>query len=236
MSKLERRFLSQPITVEGDDKPLIRGYAAVFNSPSEDMGFVEYVDPHAFDDALSGDCRALFNHNADCVLGRTVSGTLRLSVDSKGLAYEIDPPDTQVCRDLMVSMKRGDINQSSFGFYCEKDSWNYDTTPVTRTILKATLLDVSPVTYPAYAASTSEARNFPDGIPESVKEHLTKPEARDADSEEETASVCQCECQPCQDGDCANCSDPDCQCEGCTCMESRSVWALRMKLKLASIL
>ncbi len=180
MSKLERRFISQPITVDTTGSPKIRGYAAVFNSDSENLGgFIERVDPHAFDDTLNEDVRALWNHDPNTVLGRTASGTLRLSVDSKGLAYEIDPPDTQAARDLMTLMQRGDVNQSSFGFYCLDDQWDYASKPAVRTVLKASLVDVSPVTYPAYPDATSEARAlFPDGVPATIQESLTRAETK----------------------------------------------------------
>ena len=187
MNKIERRYVEQRFTVSDDESPKIRGYAAVFNSPSEDMGFVEKVDTHAFDDTLNADVRALWNHDANVVLGRTVSGTLRLSVDAKGLAYEIDPPDTQAARDLMVLMKRGDVNSSSFGFVTEEDKWDYNTNPATRTLLKVSLFDVSPVTYPAYAASTSEARSFPEGLPDSIAQFRAHQHTKKVDGDNLTA-------------------------------------------------
>src|SRR6185437_12336821 len=105
--KLERRFLSEPVAVEqvGDSKK-IKGYAAKFNSRSSDLGgFTEIVDPKAFDRALrdKSDCRALWNHDTNYVLGRVKSGTLELTKDTTGLHYAIVPPKTQVAQDLMVS-------------------------------------------------------------------------------------------------------------------------------------
>lgn len=223
MNKIERRFTSQPVLVDGVDSPKITGYAAVFNSPSEDMGFIEKVDPHAFDDTLTDDVRALWNHNADAVLGRTKSGTLRLSVDAKGLKYEIDPPDTQAARDLITSMKRGDVDSSSFGFITNDDKWDYSTTPPTRTLLNVSLMDVSPVTYPAYPASSSEARNFPDGIPDSVVRGRTAPvETRD-DSDGDADADCQCDCGQCESGNCEICSNEQCSDPNCDCNELRAI-------------
>jgi len=139
---------------EGDNQtPVIRGHAAIFDTLSDNLGgFREQIAPGAFDDVLSDDVRALFNHNPDHILGRSQAGTLRLSVDKTGLSYEIDPPDTQAGRDLVTSMRRGDINQSSFAFSVAKDSWTEDEDGNDiRTITKfARLFDVSPVTYPAY--------------------------------------------------------------------------------------
>ena len=115
--QVERRFFAHTeFRVSGENEPRkINGYGAVFDSPSENLGWStelrEEIDPHAFDGVLASnpDVRGLFNHDSNFVLGRTTAGTMRLSVDARGLAYEIDPPDTQFARDLMVSMRRGDI-------------------------------------------------------------------------------------------------------------------------------
>lgn len=132
--------------------PKITGHAAVFDQLSEDLGgFRERIAPGAFAGTLaSADIRALFNHDANFVLGRNKAGTLRLKEDLTCLAIEIDPPDTQFARDLGVSMKRGDISQMSFGFYTVADKWAKVDGAWVRTLLEVDLLDVSPVTYPAY--------------------------------------------------------------------------------------
>jgi len=139
---------------------VIAGYAAKFNALSEELwGFREQIAPGAFDDVLADDVRALFNHDPNFVLGRTTSKTLAISVDQTGLRNEIMPPDTQWARDLMTSMKRGDITQQSFAFTVKNDSWewNKETDLVTRTILKLErLYDVSIVTYPAYPQTTAQ--------------------------------------------------------------------------------
>jgi uncharacterized protein len=154
MKKKEVRNYEYEVRIESrEDKPVIIGHGAVFNRMSENLGgFREQIDPKAFDEVLTNDVRALINHNSDKILGRTKSGTLRLSVDDTGLKYEIDPPDTSYAHDLLENLKRGDITQSSFGFSVEKDAWNEDADGgVVRTILKvARLYDVSPVTFPAY--------------------------------------------------------------------------------------
>lgn len=131
---------------------MIEGYAAVFNSPTA-IGsyFREQIAPGAFTEAIGrDDVRALFNHDSNMVLGRSTAGTLRLAEDERGLKIEIDPPDTQLARDLMVSMERGDITQMSFGFYVDKEIWDETVTPPLRTILKVRLADTSIVTTPAY--------------------------------------------------------------------------------------
>ena len=100
---------------------------------------------------LGDDVRAFFNHDPNHLLARSTSGTLRLSTDEEGLKYEFDVPDTTSGRDLLVSMKRGDITQSSFAFTVEDDSWESENGMNIRTIKKVKrLYDVSPVSIPAY--------------------------------------------------------------------------------------
>lgn len=171
--KLERRFIeSGELRVKKDDSgQKIFGYAAKFNVLSEDLGFFrEELDPHAFDSCLAAnpDVRALWNHDANHILGRTKAGTLRINADKTGLFYEIDPPATTMAKDLMLSMDRGDVTQSSFGFVCIEDTWREDGQGnYIRTVLKAELFDVSPVAFPAYLDATSGVRQvralFPEG-------------------------------------------------------------------------
>ena len=154
---LEKRHLPAELRVEkrAEGSAVIVGHAAVFDQLSEDLGgFREKIAPGAFAETLKAgdDVRALFNHNADYILGRTRSGTLRLEENMHGLAIEIDAPDTQFARDLVLApMERGDISQMSFAMAVQGQSW--DELPDgswIRTITKVRLYDVSPVTYPAY--------------------------------------------------------------------------------------
>lgn len=160
---IERRTICRPVELrEADDNgPALRGYAAVFGQESDDLGgFVEVIEPGAFDGVLDDDVRALWNHNDDYVLGRTASGTLQLAVDDTGLRYEVTPPDTQWARDALVSVRRGDVTQSSFAFQVAEDRWERvnDDVPLRRIARFAALYDVSPVTYPAYSQTSAEAR------------------------------------------------------------------------------
>lgn len=165
MPQIERRIVSNVLEVRkaGDTKKLV-GHAAVFNREATIAGFFrEMIAPGAFTTAIKeDDVRALFNHDPNFVLGRTASGTLTLSEDKEGLRYETTPPDTQWARDLMVTVGRGDVNQSSFGFSVVREEWtkpeNRAELPL-RTILEARLYDVSPVTFPAYEETTAEARS-----------------------------------------------------------------------------
>jgi hypothetical protein len=158
---MERRYFSGELRfIDDDGLPRLVGYAAVFNQPSENLGgFVERIAPGAFDEVLGDDVRALFNHDSNYPLGRTAAKTLRLMVDAIGLRYEVDLPDTQYARDLRVSLARGDVNQSSFGFVVDTDQWEQREQPPVRTLLKiGRLFDVSPVTFPAYPQTSAEAR------------------------------------------------------------------------------
>jgi len=154
-NEIERRnFPVEELRAITDEAGLrhIVGYAAVFNSLSEDLGgFREKIDPGAFADTLNtGDVRALKNHNSDYVLGRNKSGTLTLSEDQRGLKIDIMPPDAQWAKDLMVSIDRKDIDQMSFGFRTIDQMWEGEYPEEIRTLMKVELFDVSPVTFPAY--------------------------------------------------------------------------------------
>lgn len=137
----------------------IVGYAAVFDTPSVPLGgFREVVRRGAFSDSLNADVRALWNHDPNYVLGRTKNGTLRLEEDDRGLRVEIDPPNTTWARDFMESIRRGDVDQMSFAFRAIEDRWTNDENGTLRELLKAQLLDVSPVTFPAYEATSVTLR------------------------------------------------------------------------------
>lgn len=167
MTIRERRiFTIRELRVAKDGKRTISGHAAVFDKDSEVLwNFVERVAPGAFTTTIKeDDVRALFNHDPNLILGRNTAGTLRLSEDETGLAVEIDPPDTQVARDLLVSLERGDVSQMSFGFVTRKDEWTYSDNggPDKRTLLDVQLFDVSPVTFPAYPDTDVSVRSLED--------------------------------------------------------------------------
>ena len=166
---IERRYFETELKIEtrDDKQKRIVGHGAVFNSFSENLGgFREIILPGAFDDVLTNDVRALFNHNSDKILGRTKSNTLALKVDQKGLYYEIIPPETSYANDLLTSLERGDITQSSFSFNVDKQNWKEDDEGrVVREIIKVKrLYDISPVTFPAYPEADSDVakRGFQD--------------------------------------------------------------------------
>jgi len=166
--------------------PKITGYAAVFDKWSEDLGgFREKIRSGAFKKAIGkSDVRGLFNHDSNYVLGRQSNGTLTIKEDKNGLWMEIDPPDTQIIRDLVLApIKRGDIKEQSFAFVIAEggDEWKNlhgekPNEPVTRTITEVDeLFDVSPVTYPAYPDTSVALRSM-----DKAKETVFKP-ATEAD-------------------------------------------------------
>lgn len=131
----------------------VEGYAAKWGTRSQDLGgFIETISAGASAASLAAgvDTRALFNHDPNLILGRRGAGTLRVSEDSMGIPYQIDLPDTSYARDLAVSIQRGDVTQSSFGFKTVEDDWANEGRSLLRTLVQFELLDVSPVTYPAY--------------------------------------------------------------------------------------
>lgn len=153
---MERRILTTEVELRqrDDGSEVITGYAIVFNRDSQDLGgFIERVDPQAMTSANVSDVVALFNHDANIVLGRTPD-TLTLTTDNHGVRYEITPPNTTWANDVKESIKRRDVRGSSFAFTTKSDSWAKPTKkgdPYIRTITAFdSIFDVSPVTYPAY--------------------------------------------------------------------------------------
>lgn len=146
---------------EQDGKKTISGYFAVFNSETELWpGAFEEIAPEAFNSSVSGDVRALINHDTRLVLGRTKAGTLSLKTDSRGLWGEItiNENDTDAL-NLYERVKRGDVDQCSFGFNIldEEIEWRDDGT-VKWTLREVELFEVSPCTFPAYEDTGIQAR------------------------------------------------------------------------------
>jgi hypothetical protein len=191
MNDIERFGEGGNIEIRSDDgKSVITGYAATFDTPSHDLGgFREVVRPGAFDRSLREkvDVIARANHRSEGLLGRVSSGTLRLSVDARGLRYEIDVPDTTAGRDTLEYIKRGDIRESSFAFRTPKagDKWEARSSDglMLRALVDLDLVDVAPVidkaAFPATqvsartleaARATAEPPPPPPGVPAEVNE------------------------------------------------------------------
>lgn len=194
----ERRFNSKggPVKVQtrAEGGKMIVGYAAVFYRESDpgteyelwdDM--VERIMPGAFDRALreKDDARGLFNHDWNWVLGRVGAGTVRLSVDEIGLRYEIDVPDTQAGRDVLVLVERGDIPGSSFAFLSERTIWAEEGELSIREVYACRVFDVGPVLYPAYEATTTGVRSENAKRIREEREHWKSERAAQGDESEE---------------------------------------------------
>lgn len=160
---VESRTLTRPLEMraEGEGGKKIGGLGVVYNSTADIGGcFREVFAPGAFRDSLAADVLALFGHDRNRVLGRTLARTLRLDEDEAGVSYEIDLPDTTDGRDMAELVKRGDIRGTSFGFVAEKETWDETTEPPTRTIHKARLREISPTADPAYSDTTIAMRSL----------------------------------------------------------------------------
>jgi HK97 family phage prohead protease len=156
---IERRQIVRDLEIrqEGDGMTL-RGYAAVFNSPSQPLPFTETIAQGAFRDSLNSrnDVKLLWNHDTGTVLGSTRAGTLKLSEDAHGLLVEANLPDTQAGRDAATLIKRGDVNAFSFGF---RVATNGDEWPSAdqRILKRVNVHEVSLVAFPAYTATEGTA-------------------------------------------------------------------------------
>lgn len=176
---IERRdVFGERLSIErrDDGASVIVGYGAVFYVPGDktteyelwkgpggESGAVERIRAGCFSRAIreKQDCRGLYNHDDDYVLGRVGNGTLRLMEDQKGLRYEVDAIDANDVQDLCKKIGRGDIPGSSFSFVPTRVTWETDkaTGMEIRWIEDCDLFDVGPVTYPAYSATTTAVRS-----------------------------------------------------------------------------
>lgn len=138
----------------------LEGHAAVFDSPAPIGSFVETVKRGAFRSSLAApgkDVLALVDHEPSRLLARTSSGTLRLSEDSKGLAFDLDLPETQLGRDVLALAQRGDLGGCSFGFRVTDEAW---PAADRRELRSVDLVEISIVhAWPAYAQTSVQARS-----------------------------------------------------------------------------
>lgn len=167
-NEIERRITASDTAVEyrevdgGEKRPVIVGYAAVFQSPSRDLGgFIETIHPRAFDDVLktNPDVVGVFNHDKNMLLARSANGSLRLKADPYGLRYEMMPPKTKTADEVVELVSGGYVTGSSFAFAVSRsggDSWSTDERGIRRREIRSISLldDVGPVVRPAYEASS----------------------------------------------------------------------------------
>lgn len=156
------RTISSEFNTRDDGGNLsIEGYFAVFGSVYEIApGMSESIAPGAFDKTLSGDIRALINHDTTLVLGRTKAGTLNLRTDNRGLWGHIDVnPNDSDAMNLYERVKRGDVDQCSFGFdIIDEETEFREDGSIHWTIKEVELYEVSPCTFPAYEETSIAAR------------------------------------------------------------------------------
>jgi HK97 family phage prohead protease len=147
---------------EESDGMVFEGYAAVFDSPSQPLPFIEKIDRGAFTRSLKSrnDVKLLWNHDTSQVLGSTRAKTLTLVEDERGLKVQGVLPNTSAGRDAAELLKRGDVDSMSFGFTVIRDAWSADGNE--RTLKAVRLHEVSIVAFPAYAgtAGTTSVRNL----------------------------------------------------------------------------
>ena len=172
LPEVEKREFAQEFEVRelSNGGVQFSGYAAVFNSDSEPLPFIERILPSAFDKTLKSrnNIKMYLNHDSTLVLGSTRAKTLRLSTDTKGLYTEADLPDTSYARDLAEVMRRGDVDSMSFGFSVPRngDTWSQDG--MQRSLKEVRLHEVSVVTgFPAYSATSASVRSI-DALAEAV--------------------------------------------------------------------
>lgn len=156
------RTVGTEFTTRDDGNPCIEGYFSVFNSNYEIApGMTESVAPGAFTKSLSNDVRALTNHDTTLVLGRTKAHTLELREDSHGLWGHIDiNPNDADAMNLYERVKRGDVDQCSFGFDIRSEDTDIrEDGSVHWTIKDVELYEVSCCTFPAYETTAISARS-----------------------------------------------------------------------------
>jgi len=160
-----------------DGKKRLSGYGIVFNSPSEDMGFIEYIKPSALDRTMKdiGEVLYLRDHKSELLLANTLAGTLKLSVDSHGLKFDAVLPDTELANDTWQNVKLGNLRGNSFGFIVPPNGCTWEARPdgtTVRYISDLILMEVSTVSWPAYNSTSIDARALSE-----IRAKLTNKEA-----------------------------------------------------------
>lgn len=179
-------YRSFRIEARESESRTVCGYGSVFNSQSEDLGFIETIDPRAIteDTIKRSDVFATLNHDMNKILARCKygSGSLELKCDDKGLYYRFDAPNTNLGDELLEYLNRGEIDSSSFAFTVKRDEWTKgEDGKYYRTILEIDqLFDVSPVFSPAYSEASCQKRNTASDY----EKQINTLEQRDMDNKE----------------------------------------------------
>ena len=195
MKNKEIRLYKADYQVTKDDdkeEKRVSGYAALFETDSRDLGFVETISRDAFNDRLEDNVILTFNHDPNLILDRNMGGTLKLSTDEKGLRYDAILPNTTTGNDVAELMSRGLLYESSFAFTVEDDSWSQDGDTTRRTINKiGRLVDVSIVGVGAYANTDVALRSkqeFEDSL-DTSEEVVIEPTEGQQDIVEDVSST-----------------------------------------------
>lgn len=179
-------YRSFRIEARESESRTVCGYGSVFNSQSEDLGFIETIDPRAITEETikRSDVFATLNHDMNKILARCKygSGSLELKCDDKGLYYRFDAPNTNLGDELLEYLNRGEIDSSSFAFTVKRDEWTKgEDGKYYRTILEIDqLFDVSPVFSPAYSEASCQKRNTASDY----EKQINTLEQRDMDNKE----------------------------------------------------
>ena len=194
-NNIERRYFPGHIETRMDSETKTERFAGIASTTGQEYTlyeddremFVEVIAPGAFRDAGKHDIRVLKNHDPNFLLARTASGTAKVTETPEGLAYEWqNDPTMTYAADLAASIRRGDTNQSSFGFIIGKDNdkWERSTRADGKTVHKRTILgfrdifDVSPVTFPANPTTTVQKRDLESALKAWEERNTEKPADR----------------------------------------------------------
>lgn len=171
------------------DSHVVSGYAVVFNQPSEDLGgFIEYVDPHAFDGVDMSNVLLLFNHDFNNTLARVTANNLTLTIDDNGLAFQATLPDTQLGQDTFTNIANGNYQGCSFGFTIADDDWTEDANGnVVHTINQVDkLYEISITPLPAY---TETSVNIERSLEKLVGKKQERRDASTDDAQDQPVTV-----------------------------------------------
>ena len=187
--KIEKRLYNNDTELraynEGDQK-VIEGYAALYEVESRLLyengkKFIEIISRGAFKDVIQNDVYFTYNHSKDTILARTISGSLVLTEDEKGLRFRAVLNNTTISNDIYEMVLRGDINENSFAFQVnDGQKWerNAEGVPLRRISRISNLFDVSVVTKAAYPQTEVYARGF-----EEFDEYIVEQEPIEIDKE-----------------------------------------------------
>lgn len=160
----QRAYIHSEVRAANETSRVVTGYAAVFGSPSQPLWgeWREQIQPGAFAESLASedDIYALWQHSSAQPIASRDAGTLKLEEDKKGLRCEITFGDSSTEEFWYSKIKDGTIKRMSFGFESQEEGTDYDTKM--RTLVRVKLFEVSPVTWPAYPATSLSARGFSD--------------------------------------------------------------------------